>query len=1132
MGYPRGSKNPIYAYKHFADYRNKVMQKELEKEQPIWPLWLEDAFLDALLLIPQMGRQKFSSKTILYGRNMLITEYLWIYHWLLHPPQNGEQIPDRKHREKGPHGPAHPMFRGRKQVSSHIQVLKGFFMTLVTFHFIFPVKKERKDEDERLGREEEDTKSFKSNRVLISLADGRLPDERPNYEYFARLLNADNDVFLRPKQCWIYVSSSKVSLKEKQVAKDDGTTKKQISGHTAEGNCLEETDYPHIKLNGEKDYKDLPRTGNRSTVLLHEYTRSLSQKESSSVKDISNRWDAYFPELNEKLHTALSDTHPSDERNSRCVVGPCDTFNFEVVLDLHSTSKFPDGSELNGVVELFISRPDLHGHRWQSTTSVMKPEELHISEQEEEFWDHVNPIDVNPSHRPGCSGVGRCDCGGGGRGGGRDTISVPFPARSWANTFIKLAHYVSAERASRDARSREAKSMSNLGRSVRAEREAARLKREKEKAKEAAAAASAQKSKLPTPKELLSQVAMYQEIWSRPGNSSSSEAGSAADADGWTRRAVILWTFVPVHDQTDERGKTTTVPPGTNWRFLTKLDATSEYHQKHAYLSGAPAVQQIVPTRDRVMSPNPGFAHHVDAAMHENFSTAYDAAVGVANASTPITTHSTTSNASAVSAGLGGLTLPSHHNHHHHAARAQGQQRQQQHQHLQHRSQPPPQLHLQLQQPTTTSSKYDDLYSPGCWGAAAADPLSGQLTPPPTGALPGGSSYGAQSCFDDGGVLVSSSNAATAATTNTTIGAGDSLHHQLSFLSSAADGSSAGGAGTPGTTGAANDSFLASLDVDYMPDFTAGGGGSGWADAGAAAFSAAGSQWASMTAAAAGGAMPWDDEPRGASDHHHHQQSQHDTSGFALQYHQPHHHQAQHQQDEWPGTSWHPQPQQSAQLDHHHHSLNTTTTTTTGGNNSSSSSRTSYLQQPHQGFQQHRQHQQQQQQLPLRQLALPRGSVGGGGGGAGSSASTRSASSGGSRPPSRSPTPAVVAAPPRPLAIVGRKRSRCESVGVGVGRPNTPSAMSVFGSGSGENDDALGGGGDEQQYQHQQQQEEDFYNYNHDGNGHGNGNADEYDGGGQQQFSVYDDEDEEEAARRYAGAAHGFRRRRLLALAG
>ncbi len=46
MGYHRGSKNPIYAYKHFADYRNKVMQKELEKEEPVWPVWLEDAFLD------------------------------------------------------------------------------------------------------------------------------------------------------------------------------------------------------------------------------------------------------------------------------------------------------------------------------------------------------------------------------------------------------------------------------------------------------------------------------------------------------------------------------------------------------------------------------------------------------------------------------------------------------------------------------------------------------------------------------------------------------------------------------------------------------------------------------------------------------------------------------------------------------------------------------------------------------------------------------------------------------------------------------------------------------------------------------------------------------------------------------
>lgn len=598
MGYPRGSKNPIYAYKHFADYRNKVMQKELEKEQPIWPLWLEDAFLDALLLIPQMGRKKFSSKTILYGRNMLITEYLWIYHWLLHPPQNGEVIPNRQLREKGPDGKAHPMYRGRKQVSSHIQVLKGFFATLVTFHFIFPSKRDGKEET-KLMRDDDDTESFKNNRVLISIADGRLPDERPNYEYFARLLNADNDVFLRPKQCWIFVSSSQVSLKEKHVKADDGTTKKQVSGYTPNGHWLGEADYPHLKLNDGKDYKDLPRNGDRSTVLLHEYTRSLGQKESSSIKDISNRWEVQFPELKEKLLTALDDTHPSDERTSRCVVGPCDTFHFEVTLDLHATSKFPDGSELNGMVELSINRPELHNHSWRSVTSVVKPDELHISGSEPDFWDRTNPVEVIVSHRVGCNGAGRCDCAG---RGSRDTIGVPFPAASWANTFIKLAPYVTAERERRERRKGE-----QGNRPSRADRETARTKKEDENAKSSG-------GKAPTPKDLLSQVAMYQEIWSTP-NDGSGEPGKR----GWTRRSVILWTFVPVHEHTDEKGKTVTVAAGANWKFLTKVDPTSQYHQERAYLSGSPSV-----ARDNIMSPNPGYQHHLNAAMHENLSAAYD----------------------------------------------------------------------------------------------------------------------------------------------------------------------------------------------------------------------------------------------------------------------------------------------------------------------------------------------------------------------------------------------------------------------------------------------------------------------------------------------------------------------------
>ena len=80
-----------------------------------------------------MARKKFSSKAVLYGRNMLITEYLWIYHWLLHPALPGERIPDRKQRDKCNNGKPHKMFRTRKQVSSHIQVLKGFFQSLPTF---------------------------------------------------------------------------------------------------------------------------------------------------------------------------------------------------------------------------------------------------------------------------------------------------------------------------------------------------------------------------------------------------------------------------------------------------------------------------------------------------------------------------------------------------------------------------------------------------------------------------------------------------------------------------------------------------------------------------------------------------------------------------------------------------------------------------------------------------------------------------------------------------------------------------------------------------------------------------------------------------------------------------------------
>lgn len=68
--------------------------------------------LVALLLIPHMGRKKYGMNQKQCGRNMLITDYLWIAYCESLPPGI---LPDPK------------MKRHRKQVSSHIQVLKGFF---------------------------------------------------------------------------------------------------------------------------------------------------------------------------------------------------------------------------------------------------------------------------------------------------------------------------------------------------------------------------------------------------------------------------------------------------------------------------------------------------------------------------------------------------------------------------------------------------------------------------------------------------------------------------------------------------------------------------------------------------------------------------------------------------------------------------------------------------------------------------------------------------------------------------------------------------------------------------------------------------------------------------------------------
>ncbi|KAF7515219.1 hypothetical protein G7054_g14687 [Neopestalotiopsis clavispora] len=568
MAHSSRGRNPIYSRKFFADYRAKVEQKSAEKEEPKWPMCLEDSFLDALFLIPFMGRKKVSSKGKLYGRNMLISEYIWIRYWLMFPPPEGTELATGDLREADG-SPWKEVFRTRKQVSSHIQVLKNFFKTHVCFHFFFPCQKDDKKKKSRHYVKEEEVESFKNNTVLNALAEGRLPDERPNYDYFAQLMAGDSETFVMPKACWIYVSSSEVTLSPdcKEAYARDGTVL-HADSRTSDGQHLENGGaYPHLLLNGNKEIRAALRSSRDDEApkfILHEYTKSLTQVDSNSIKDIAREWEHDFPEFHDNLMTAMEDTHPSHERTSRCVVGPCDTLHFEVVLGLHSTSRFPSGTHLEGSVQLQICRPELANHRWRSVTSVSKPEELEHVANEAPFWNCQNACDV----------VGRQ----------KDVIEVPFPATSWASTFIMLSKYVTAERerAERERKERRSK--------VKTEEQVSDNNNAEEKQSGGGKKASAN---MPTPMELLEQVAMYQEIWSAPQR----------------------WETLSVNS----KGKNVGQSPGTNWRFLTKVDPLSPYHRERTLVSGPP----LNVSRDAVMSPNPAYAnHYATAAMQENFHTA------------------------------------------------------------------------------------------------------------------------------------------------------------------------------------------------------------------------------------------------------------------------------------------------------------------------------------------------------------------------------------------------------------------------------------------------------------------------------------------------------------------------------
>ncbi|CAJ2503342.1 Uu.00g107360.m01.CDS01 [Anthostomella pinea] len=122
---------------------------------------------------------------LLCTRAMLIAKYILLRGLDINIPCDEELIPDSNVGKDDP-GRRSPLAKqARKRVSSHIHVLKSYLATLVTGHFILPVN--------QAVPTNQDVNDLNYNKLLTAIADGILPNELPNYDYFSMLLGADED---------------------------------------------------------------------------------------------------------------------------------------------------------------------------------------------------------------------------------------------------------------------------------------------------------------------------------------------------------------------------------------------------------------------------------------------------------------------------------------------------------------------------------------------------------------------------------------------------------------------------------------------------------------------------------------------------------------------------------------------------------------------------------------------------------------------------------------------------------------------------------------------------------------------------------------------------------------------------
>ncbi|KAK0123119.1 hypothetical protein ONS96_010124 [Cadophora gregata f. sp. sojae] len=201
----RFNRNPIVESSQYQAYRSR-QNREGNDDDKKWPEVLEDAFLDALMYLPKMGRRKFSYEGKPHGRNELIRVYLWLAYLESLPP--GAR-------------PDESMRRTRKQVSSHIQVLKGFFKGHPAYGRLFPEKDEPKN-----GFQD----SFKDDPCLRALSMGRLPKNK--YDCYDEPSQATNhSSSMKPVLFWLLMTSSSLSIDDRRDVHEEDLYNEGLIAH-------------------------------------------------------------------------------------------------------------------------------------------------------------------------------------------------------------------------------------------------------------------------------------------------------------------------------------------------------------------------------------------------------------------------------------------------------------------------------------------------------------------------------------------------------------------------------------------------------------------------------------------------------------------------------------------------------------------------------------------------------------------------------------------------------------------------------------------------------------------------------------------------------------------------------------